>query len=61
MHPQRAIGHESLHSAGLSDQRGPNGAIAYQYGAKPSREAFERLRGTPLALINPDHLMDLVY
>lgn len=39
--------------------KGPNGAIAYQHGAKPSREAFQRLRGTPLALINPDHLEQL--
>lgn len=61
MQAQHAIGHESLHTAGLSDQRGPNGARAYKYGPEPSREAFRALRGTPLALINPDHLMDLVY
>ncbi|WP_394203863.1 RHS repeat-associated core domain-containing protein [Marinagarivorans algicola] len=60
-HAQRAIGHESLHTGGLNDQRGPNGNIAYQYGTPAQRKAFKAMKGTPAALINPDHIMDLVY
>ena len=56
-----AAGHESLHTAGLNDQRGSNGAPAYKYGNEQQREAFEELKGTPTGDINPDHLMDEVY
>lgn len=55
------VGHESLHTAGLDDQRGPNGAKAYKCGEDPNKEAFRQLRGTDKANINPDHIMDLVY
>jgi len=59
---QRAIGHESLHSAGIQGHaRGPNGEIAYKFGKPKEREAFEALKGTPEAARNPDHLMDEVY
>ncbi len=61
MQAQRSLGHESLHTVGLSDQRGSNGFIAYQFGFPGNRAAFEELKGTPLALVNPDHLMDLVF
>jgi len=59
--PQRVIGHESLHTIGLSDQRGPNNEKAYKNGLPAQQDAFRALRGTPKALINPDHIMDLVY
>jgi hypothetical protein len=58
---QWSVGHESLHTAGLNDQRGTNGAVAYKYGLDPNKDAFKELTGTPKSLINPDHLMDLVY
>lgn len=61
---QRIIGHESLHTpkAGLRDQRGPNGALAYKYGVtKEQTQSYRDLKGTPQALINPDHIMDEVY
>jgi RHS repeat-associated protein len=61
MMAQWAIGHESLHTAGLSDQKGSNKSKAYKYGTDSSRAAFQELKGTPLALVNPDHLMDMVY
>ncbi len=54
-------GHESLHTAGLHDQRGFNGQTAYRWGADPQKEAYEKMKGTPQALINPDHLMDEVF
>jgi hypothetical protein len=55
------VGHESLHTAGLDDQFGSNGKAAYKYGNPAQKEAFRELRGTPKALINPDHIMDVVY
>jgi hypothetical protein len=57
------IGHESLHSAGLKDQRwgGPTGPKAYKYGEKRNRDAYDAMKGTPQADINPDHIMDEVY
>jgi hypothetical protein len=57
---QRAVGHESLHTAGLNDQK-LNNVKAYWDGAKPNTDAFEKMKGTPQADINPDHLMDEVY
>ncbi|MES1263999.1 MAG: RHS repeat-associated core domain-containing protein, partial [Peristeroidobacter soli] len=58
---QWVVGHESLHTGGLRDQSGSNGAKAYKYGLPPNKEAYRELKGTPKSLINPDHLMDLVY
>ena len=58
---QWAVGHESLHTAGLEDLAGSSGAIAYKYGNAAQREAFRELNGTPMAFVNPDHLMDMVY
>ena len=60
---QWAVGHESLHTAGLEDLAapGPDGATAYKYGNAAQREAFRELNGTPMAVFNPDHLMDMVY
>jgi len=58
---QWVVGHESLHTAGLSDQVGSNGAKAYKYGEDPNKDAYKELRGTEKSLINPDHLMDTVY
>jgi len=58
---QRAIGHESLHTAGLNDKRAPNGVRAYQYGTPAQREAYQTMKGTRDALINPDHIMNSVY
>lgn len=56
---QRSIGHESLHSVGLSDQIGSNGFRAYKYSSKKEhRDSFKELKGTPLADINPDHIID---
>jgi hypothetical protein len=57
---ERAVGHESLHTAGLDDQK-LNGVKAYFDGTKPNIDAFEKMKGTPQADINPDHLMDEVY
>jgi len=61
MYPTPFIRHESLHTVGLNDQRGPNGIRAYQYGTPAQRGAYKTMKGTPDALINPDHIMDLVY
>jgi len=61
MRSQFAIGHESLHSAGMAHQRGSNGAVAYKFGSQPAKAAFQELKGKPSALLNPDHLMDLVF
>ena len=59
---QWVVGHESLHTAGLDDQRGPNGALAYRHsGSQRELNAFNALNGTPAAAINPDHLMDGVF
>jgi len=58
---QRAIGHESLHTIGLLDQPVNSPIKAYQYGPEASRKLFQKLKGTPLALINPDNIMDWVY
>lgn len=55
------VGHESLHTAGLHDQRGPNNERAYKFGTDPQQDAFRAIRGTPLEHINPDSLMDMVY
>lgn len=57
---ERAVGHESLHTAGLHDQK-LNGIPAYWDGPKVSRDAFDQMKGTPQADINPDHIMDEVY
>ncbi len=57
----RVVGHESLHTAGLSDLRGSNGEKAYQKGDSDQRDSYNELMGTDRALDNPDHLMDLVY
>ena len=59
---QWTVGHESLHTAGLNDQRGPNGALAYRWSGDPNEKAaFNALTGTPLSNINPDHLMSDVF
>lgn len=57
----RALGEERLARAAARDQRGPSGFRAYKYGAEPEREAFKALKGTPKSIINPDHIMDLVF
>ena len=58
---QWVVGHESLHTAGLNDQRGPNGALAYKFGFPVNVEAFRAISGTDKANINPDSIMNLVY
>jgi hypothetical protein len=56
------VGHESLHTGGLRDQTGANGAIAYKHSGNPQeRAAFDQLTGTPAAAVNPDHLINGVY
>jgi hypothetical protein len=40
---------------------GPNGPIAYKFGSDVQKKAFQDMRDTSQAEINPDHLMDLVY
>lgn len=57
------VGHESLHTFGLDDERGFNGRLAYRWAEPGSQErsAYDRMRNTPQALRNPDHLMDEVY
>jgi RHS repeat-associated protein len=54
------IGHEALHLRGpaLSDQRGPNGALAYKGGESVNTDALKAIRLTPLAAINPDSLLN---
>lgn len=52
------IGHDGLHTAGLNDQRGPNGAIAYKGADADSARALRDIRGTDKAAINPDSLLD---
>jgi hypothetical protein len=56
-----SLGHESLHSAGLRDQRGFNGEKAYRFGKELQQKAFHAMTGTRQANINPDHIMDMVY
>jgi hypothetical protein len=58
---QWKIGHESLHSAGLKDQLGPNGYRAYKYGGGEYEKAYDALKETPKADINPDHILDEVF
>ena len=58
---QWVVGHESLHTAGLNDQRGPNGALAYKFGYPVNVDAFRAISGTDKANINPDSIMNLVY
>ncbi|MGE0181100.1 MAG: RHS repeat-associated core domain-containing protein [Parvularculaceae bacterium] len=55
------IGHESLHSAGLKDQRGPNGEKAYKFGNDAQKKAFGDLAGTPQGDVNPDNVLDEVF
>jgi RHS repeat-associated protein len=55
------VGHESLHTYGLHDQKGFNNQTAYRWGFPDQRNAYNRMTNTPQALINPDHLMDEVY
>jgi hypothetical protein len=52
------IGHDGLHTAGLNDQRGPNGAPAYKAAGADSARALRDIRGTDKAAINPDSLLD---
>jgi hypothetical protein len=52
------IGHDGLHTAGLNDQRGPNGAAAYKAADADSARALRDIRGTDKAAINPDSLLD---
>lgn len=61
MYSKWAIGHESLHTAGLNDQVGPNGSRAYKFGTANNQKAFSQIKGTEKEVISPDHLMDLVY
>lgn len=58
---QWMVGHESLHTAGLNDQKGPSGALAYKFGYPVNTEAFRAISGTDKANINPDSIMNLVY
>jgi hypothetical protein len=55
------VGHESLHTAGLRDQTGFNRHTAYRWAGEDEKKAYDRMKGTPQALINPDHLMDEVF
>lgn len=52
------IGHEGLHTTGLNDQRGPNGALAYRGADAENAKALRDIRGTDKAAINPDSLLD---
>ena len=56
-----AVAHESLHSAGMKHQYGSNGAPAYKQGTEAQVDAFNELKGTPGALLNPDHIVDMIY
>ena len=58
------LGHESLHSAGLEDQYGNDKFKkfkAYRFSEPPNLGAYEEIKGTPAALINPDSIMSEVY
>jgi RHS repeat-associated protein len=55
------VGHESLHTFGLRDQLGFNGQMAYRWGRPEQQKAYDHMRNTPQANINPDHIMDEVY
>lgn len=60
---QRILGHESLHTSrvGLRDYE-LNGVKAYKLEkGTPERSLYDSIKGTPAALTNPDHIMDLVY
>jgi hypothetical protein len=52
------IGHDGLHTAGLRDQFGPNGALAYKGAEAANTRALRDIRGTDKAAINPDSLLD---
>jgi hypothetical protein len=52
------IGHDGLHTAGLNDQRGPNGELAYKGAYPENTKALMDIRGTDKAAINPDSLLD---
>lgn len=58
---ERILGHESLHSIGLRDERGSNLARAYRRGRPEQRAAYREISRTWKALVNPDHIMALVY
>ncbi len=55
------LGHESLHTAGMSDQLGSNGKKAYKFADEINRDAYDSITGTPKAKQNPDHVMGIVY
>lgn len=55
-----AAGHESLHSAGLKDQEGPTGKVAYRFGSQQETITFRSLQKSK-RFKNPDHVMSLVY
>jgi RHS repeat-associated protein len=52
------IGHEGLHTSGLLDQRGTNGALAYKGAGQVNTDALRSIRGTTQATINPDSLLN---
>ena len=52
------IGHDGLHTAGLNDQRGPNGELAYKGAYPENTKALMDIRGTDKAAMNPDSLLD---
>ncbi|MBW8191038.1 hypothetical protein K0504_08335 [Neiella marina] len=55
------VGHESLHSAGLADQKDIFGYTAYRYSTKfADRAAFKGLKKSKRHK-NPDHVMQQVY
>ena len=54
-----AIAHEPLHNLGYSDQE-HKGVKAYAFGSPAQQKAFNNLYGSK-RLINPDHIVDLIY
>lgn len=56
-----AAAHEALHNAGMRHQYGSNGSPAYKKGSEAQRDAYDELKGTPEALLNPDHVVDMIF
>ncbi len=56
-----AAAHEALHNAGMRHQYGSNGSPAYKKGSEAQRDAYGELKGTPEALLNPDHVVDMIF
>ncbi len=58
---QWVVGHESLHTANYTDQRGSNGQFGYKFGDPAQQQSFKDLMGTLQADFNPDNIMSIVF